>query len=89
MKLEEITIIITTFKSDKKINSCLDSISRTSKVLIIENSGNQKMKDSIERKYVNVQCIISKENLGYAKANNLGLRKVKSKTVNANKEEPP
>mgnify|MGYP001315677512 CR=1 FL=1 len=79
MELEEITIIITTFKSDKKINSCLDSISRRAKVLIVENSGNKELKDSIERKYTNVQCIISKDNLGYAKANNLGLRKVKTK----------
>ena len=76
MSIEDITIVITSFKSDNKINSCLDSISRKAKVIIIENSGSQRFKDSVEKKYQNVECIISKENLGYSKANNLGLKRV-------------
>ena len=79
MSIEDITIIITSFKSDKKINSCLDSINRKAKVIIIENSSSQKFKESIEKKYQNVECIISKENLGYAKGNNLGLVRVNTR----------
>ena len=79
MNLNDLTIIITAFKSDEKINSCLDSINKKVKVIIIENSGSQTLKKIIENKYFNVEYIISKENLGYAKANNLGLKKVKTK----------
>ncbi len=79
MNLNDITIIITTFRSDEKISSCLDSINRQVKVIIIENSGSQKLKKLIENKYSNVDYVISDENLGYAKANNLGLKRVKSK----------
>ena len=79
MNLNDLTIIITAFKSDEKINSCLDSINNKVKVIIIENSGSQTLKKIIENKYFNVEYIISKENLGYAKANNLGLKKVKTK----------
>ena len=79
MSIEDITIIITSFKSNNKINSCLDSINRKVKVIVVENSGSQKFKESIEKKYQNVECIISKENLGYAKGNNLGLRRANTR----------
>ena len=79
MSIEDITIVITSFKSDNKINSCLDSINRKAKVIIVENSGSQKFKDSVEKKYQNVECIISEENLGYAKGNNLGLKRVNTR----------
>ena len=79
MKIEDITVIVTTFKSDKKIDLCLQSIDKKAKVIIIENSGNKDFKDLIEKKYSNIECILAKENLGYAKANNLGLKKVNTR----------
>ena len=36
-------------------------------------------KNQIEANYPNVECHLTGENLGYAKGNNLGLSKVKSK----------
>ena len=74
----DLTIVINTFNSDEKIYSCLDSINQDYKILIIENSKNIKFKESIEKKYSNVFCELTGENLGYAKGNNLGLSKVKS-----------
>ena len=75
----DITIIINTFNSDEKIFSCLNSISSNYKINLIENSSNFKFKKNIENKYPNVKCDLSNENLGYAKGNNLGLNKVKTK----------
>ena len=74
----DLTIVINTFNSDEKIYSCLDSINQDYKILIIENSKNIKFKEYIEKKYSNVFCELTGENLGYAKGNNLGLSKVKS-----------
>jgi len=79
MTLDDITIIITTYKSNEKVNFCLDSIQGKCKVLIVENSKDQKFKESVEKKYKNVKCIIPIENLGYGKANNLALKKVTTK----------
>jgi GT2 family glycosyltransferase len=45
----------------------------------VENSNNIDFKKKIEEKYSNVSCILSGENLGYGKANNLGLSKVRTK----------
>ena len=79
MLKNDLTIVINTFNSDEKIYSCLDSINDDFKILIIENSNNIRFKKVIEKKYSNVLCELTGENLGYAKGNNLGLSKVKSK----------
>ncbi len=74
-----LTIVVNTFNSDEKIYSCLDSINSNFKILLIENSNNKEFKDLIEKKYSNVSCELTGKNLGYAKGNNLGLSKVKTK----------
>ena len=78
MTYQDITVVITSFRSENKIISCLDSINREIQILIIENSDNNKFKQTVESKYSNVKCILAGENLGYAKGNNLGLSKVKT-----------
>jgi len=75
----DLTVIITTFKSDLKIENCLNSINSQIKVIIVENSKSENFKINIEKKFKNVECILPRENLGYSKANNLGLSKVKTK----------
>ena len=79
MTNKDITIIITTFKSEDKIDACLNAIDRDIKVIVVENSKNQKFKGYIETKYPNVECELANKNLGYGKANNIGLKKVKTK----------
>ncbi len=79
MSKNDLTIIINTFNSDEKIFSCLDSINCEFKILIIENSSNKEFKETIEKKYPNVDCELTGFNLGYANGNNLGLSKVKTK----------
>ena len=53
----KITIVINTFKSDDKINHCLDSIDSNFKVIVVENSSNKNFKNHIEKNYPNVKCI--------------------------------
>ena len=79
MSINDITVVITTFRSEDKIKNCLNSIDRQCKVLIIENSDNSGFKKKIEEEFTNVNCILAGQNFGYAKANNLGLKKVKTK----------
>ena len=79
MSKSDLTIVINTFNSDEKIYSCLDTIQSDYKILIIENSNNLHFKKIIEKRYPNVSCELTGDNLGYAKGNNLGLSKVISK----------
>ena len=79
MSIEDITVIITSFKSNDKIINCLKSINNQCKVIVVENSNDTKIKQMIERQFNNVNCILSGTNLGYGRANNLGLKNVKTK----------
>jgi N-acetylglucosaminyl-diphospho-decaprenol L-rhamnosyltransferase len=79
MESKELTVIIVTFKSEGIIFKCLKSIPNYIKIIIVENSNNEKFKKKLEDNYKNVKCILSGENKGYATANNIGLSYVKSK----------
>ena len=79
MTSKDLTIVITTYKSEEKIENCLNSIDSDIKIIIVENSSNNKFKNYIEKKFKNVECILANNNLGYGKANNIGLKKVTTK----------
>ena len=79
MSIGDITIIITSFKSGEVIKSCLNSIDSNSHVIVVENSKDEEFKNLIEKDFKNVKCILSGENLGYGKANNIALKKVNTK----------
>ena len=79
MSITDITIVITSFKSDKIIRNCLNSIDRQYQIILVENSNDLELKKSVEREFSNVECILTGENFGYGKANNIGLKKVKTK----------
>ena len=75
---QTLTIVIVTFKSEKVIDNCIKSISDQIKIIIVDNSNDQNFKDSLEKKYENVECILSSSNLGMGSGNNLGLNNVKT-----------
>ena len=79
MNLKDLTIVIVTFKSDEIILKCLKSIPQEIPVIVVENSNNHDFKKKIENSFKNINCILTGENKGYAAANNIGLKFVKSK----------
>ena len=81
MKREDFTFIITTFRSENIINDCLDQLPSECKKIIVENSGNIELKDQLEKKYKNLEYFVMKENLGYGKANNFGIKKSSTKYI--------
>lgn len=73
MQINEITFVIVTFHSEEIIFDCLDSLPNESKKIIIENSKNMKLKSRLESRYTNLKCHLMDQNLGYGKANNIGI----------------
>ena len=59
MFLNDITIVITTFFSEKKVIECLNSINNKCKVIIVENSRNEKLKAKLQNNYQNLQFILT------------------------------
>jgi len=77
----KVTVIIVTFRSDNVINKCLSKINKIYPVIVIENSDNENFKKKIESQFSNVQCILTGKNIGFGKANNIGLRLAKTEYV--------
>ena len=52
-----ITFLIVTYKSEKIIRKCLSDLPEVSKKIIIENSGNVKLKEELLREFKNLKVI--------------------------------
>ena len=80
MKLNEISILIVSFKSDEKLLlSCLNSVKNIKNIFILENSNNYRLKKIINKKFPNINFFLSKKNIGYPSGHNFLLKKVKTK----------
>ena len=79
MSIQDITVIITSFRSGTKIRNCIQSIDKQIRVILVENSNDLEFKKNIEKEFDNVECILTGANLGYGRANNIGLKIVRTK----------
>ncbi len=75
------TIVIVTFKSEKVIETCLNSIDQKYAVIIVENSRDVSFKKIIESKFPNVKCYLTGSNIGMGSANNIGIKLAKTNYV--------
>ena len=76
--MNEITIIIITYKSGEIIYDFINKIPSTIKTIIIDNSQNYELKKDIEEKYKNISVYL-KENNGVSSALNYAVEKIKTK----------
>ncbi len=73
------TVVITTFFSGDKLESCIKNIPKIFKILIIDNGGEKKNKDYYEQKYSNLTYHVSDTNLGVPRSYSLANKLVKTK----------
>ena len=74
----DLTILIISYKSLKKLIECIQTIGKNKKILVVENSNNIQIKNELEKKYPNCEVYLNNSNLGYSKASNIGFRKIKT-----------
>ena len=73
INIENTTFIIVTYKSEKIVHSCIDTLPENSNKIVIENSQNLQLKKNLESTYKNLKVIIN-ENSGFGASNNLGIK---------------
>ena len=78
---QNLTLVIVTFKSQHIIDQCIQSIDSNIQIIIVENSKDKYFKNYLEKKYKNVSCILSNDNLGMGAGNNIGIKYAKSDYV--------
>ncbi len=80
--LNDFTIIIVTYKTNKRIlYNCLNSIDKNCKSIIVENSNDNQLKKEILKDFENTEVLLSDQNLGYSAGNNLGIKSAKTNYV--------
>ncbi len=78
---KDLTIVIVTFQSENVIDDCINSIDNNFPIIVVENSSNSNFKKQIEKKFNNVKCILTNENLGMGRGNNVGIKNSSSNYV--------
>lgn len=81
-----ISIIIVSFNTKDILRKCLSSVfskksGRAYEVFVIDNNSSDGSSQMLKDEFTTVNLIKSKENLGFAKANNQVLKRIKSKYV--------
>lgn len=82
---EYITYIIVTWNNEKEIEECLQTIERYSdfghEIIVVDNMSADHTETVIRNNFPQVKMIVNNENVGFAKANNIGLEKVSTPYV--------
>ena len=76
--INNITVIIVSFKSKKTIFNCIKSLNQFNKILILDNSNDKELKKKIKKKFSKVRFFLSKQNIGYGPGYNFLLKKVQT-----------
>ena len=69
-----LTVVMPSFHSSEIIKERIEEIDKKIPIIIIENSKNIILKEKLEKQYNNINVIIPKENLGWGKAVNIGIK---------------
>jgi hypothetical protein len=79
-KIKDIFIIIVTFNNQTNVKQCLESLQKVNrsgmnlKILVIDNASKEFNPDQLAKQFPEICLIKNAVNLGFGKANNIGLR---------------
>jgi len=81
MNYNDITVVFVSFKSGHIIETPISAINKSIKIVVIENSRDEKLKYELENKYQNVSVFIPEENKGNGAGINEGLKLANTKYI--------
>ncbi len=84
--MSKLSIIIVSYNTRELLRSCLESIFQQASpddtdIIVVDNASADGSRDMVKELYPRVHLIASNKNLGFAAANNLGLKESKSPYV--------
>ncbi len=82
----DVSIIIPSWNAKNYLQECIESIFRETnncriEVIVVDNASTDGSPDMVKDLFPQIKLIRNKENLGFAKANNIGIRQEKGKYV--------
>lgn len=82
----DLSVIIVNYNVKEFLQNLLHSIEKasfnlTKEIIIVDNASDDGSVEFIKEKFPNVKLIVNKKNLGFGKANNIGLKEAKGKYI--------
>lgn len=76
----DLTVIIVSYQVRDLLERCLDSIQRIEstvklELIVVDNASTDRTAEMVREKFPSIQLIANSENLGFSKANNVGLKR--------------
>lgn len=84
--MKDVSIIIVSYNTKEILRECLASIKNSKikssyEVLVVDNDSSDGSNDMVKKDYPDIELIENKENAGFSKANNIGIKKSQGKYV--------
>lgn len=82
--MAELSIALVTYNDRELLEECLESVYKNTSridfaIFVVDNASTDGTREMIREKFKEVKLIVNKENLGFIKASNQALRKVRTK----------
>lgn len=82
----DLSIIIVSYNTRKLLADCLTSVFTQTKdsnyeVIVVDNASTDGTIEAVEKRHEDIKILRNKKNLGFAKANNQGIRRAKGKYI--------
>lgn len=82
----DISVVIVSWNAKAYLEECLQTLlepppSRSMEVIVVDNASSDSSPEMVEARFPGVKLIRTGKNLGFAKANNLGIRKSRGKYI--------
>lgn len=86
LSLSQLSVIVVNFNGINFLNKCFNSLREyldgiSFEIIVVDNNSKDKSCNYIKQNFPEVNLIESKENLGFGKANNLGVKNAKYDTI--------
>ena len=79
--MKDLSVIIVSYNTKDYLLECLQSIDQKYEIIIIDNASSDGSVDEIKKNFPDVKIIENKKNLGFAAANNQGMRQAKGRYI--------
>ena len=82
----DLSIIIVNYNTKKLTENCINSVIRNSQnlsyeIILVDNASEDSSYEYLQELFPNLKIIANTENLGFAKANNQGIKEAKGKSI--------
>jgi len=81
----DISVVVVSWNARKYLEECLGSLSegvnRSCEIIVVDNASADGSPEMVARHFPHARLILTGENLGFAKANNLGIRRSSGKYI--------